>query len=138
MFPWLSPCCDLQTRYELFLWNLIDCNVLKIIMFLSPVARFKTILFPWTCTLVSVSFVCSKVPFWDNYTIFLCWAEHTLTLCSCNVTYVFQSESKLYSCLNVKELLARNSPEIWNLSDCNWTRTRNEVSGYGFESSCSH
>ena len=26
-------------------------------------------------------------------------------VCSCHVTYVFQSESTLYSCLNVKELL---------------------------------
>ena len=29
-----------------------------------------------------------------------------MTACSCHVTYVFQSESTLYSCLNVKELLA--------------------------------
>ena len=26
-----------------------------------------------------------------------------MTLCSCHVTYAFQSESTLYSCLNVKE-----------------------------------
>ena len=31
--------------------------------------------------------------------------EH-LTVCSYHVTYAFQSESTLYSCLNVKELLA--------------------------------
>ena len=31
-----------------------------------------------------------------------------LTVCSYHVTYAFQSESTLYSCLNVKELLARN------------------------------
>ena len=30
-----------------------------------------------------------------------------LTVCSYHVTYVFQSESTLYSCLNVKEFLAR-------------------------------
>ena len=30
----------------------------------------------------------------------------TVTVCSCHVTYVFQSESTLYSCLNVKERLA--------------------------------
>ena len=29
-----------------------------------------------------------------------------LTVCSCHVTYAFQSESTLYSCLDVKELLA--------------------------------
>ena len=32
--------------------------------------------------------------------------------CSYHVTYAFQSESTLYSCLNVKELLARNRCEI--------------------------
>ena len=30
----------------------------------------------------------------------------TTTVCSYHVTYTFQSESTLYSCLNVKELLA--------------------------------
>ena len=35
-----------------------------------------------------------------------------LTVCSYHVTYAFQSESTLYSCLNVKELLARNRREI--------------------------
>ena len=44
-----------------------------------------------------------------------------LTLCSYHVTYAFQSESTLYSCLNVKELLAQNRRKIWSLSDCNWT-----------------
>ena len=29
-------------------------------------------------------------------------------VCSCHVTYAFESESTLYSCLNVKELLARS------------------------------
>ena len=62
-----------------------------------------------------------------------------------------------YSCLNVKEPLARSRREFWSLSDSNWTRTHNylvhkrtlnhsakwlrvayELSGCGFESSCSH
>ena len=34
------------------------------------------------------------------------------TVCSYHVTYAFQSESTLYSCLNVKELLARSRHEI--------------------------
>ena len=38
-----------------------------------------------------------------------------------------QSESTLYSCLNVKELLARSRREIWSWSDCNWTRTQNHL-----------
>ena len=32
----------------------------------------------------------------------------TLTVCYYHVTYAHYSESTLYSCLNVKELLARN------------------------------
>ena len=77
---------------------------------------------------------------------------------------MLQSESTLYSCPNVKELLARTRREIWSLSDCNWTRTHSylvrkrtlnhfakmiwrpvrpngwvfvyKLSGSGFESSC--
>ena len=65
------------------------------------------------------------------------WKRHTLKyfkkkliffiVCSSHVTYAFQSESKLYSCLNVKKLLARNRREIWSLSDYNWTRTQNHL-----------
>ena len=33
-------------------------------------------------------------------------------VCSYRVTYAFQSESTLYSCLNVKELLARSRRKI--------------------------
>ena len=35
-----------------------------------------------------------------------------ITVCFYHVTYAFQSESTLYSCLNVKELLARSRREI--------------------------
>ena len=49
------------------------------------------------------------------------------TVCSYHVTYAFQSESTLYSCLNVKELLARSRREIWTLSDCKWTWTHNHL-----------
>ena len=49
------------------------------------------------------------------------------TICSYHVTYAFQSKSTLYSFLNVKELLARNMREIWSLSGCNGTRTRNHL-----------
>ena len=41
--------------------------------------------------------------------------------------YVFQTESTLYSCLNVKELLAQSRHKIWSLSDCNWTQTQNHL-----------
>ena len=53
--------------------------------------------------------------------------NRSLTVCSCHVTYSFQSESTLSSCLNVKEHLARNRHEIWSLSVCNGTRTHNHL-----------
>ena len=53
--------------------------------------------------------------------------EERVSVCSFHVTYAIQSESILYSCLNVKELLARNRCEIWSLSDCNWIRTHNQL-----------
>ena len=48
-----------------------------------------------------------------------------LTVCSCHVTYAFQSNSTLYSCLSFKKLLVRSRREIWSLSDFNLTRTQN-------------
>ena len=45
-----------------------------------------------------------------NNTIYTTQRLHTV--CSYHVTYAFQSKSTLYSCLNVKELLARNRREI--------------------------
>ena len=59
-----------------------------------------------------------------------------MTVCSYHVTYAFQSEFTLYSCLNLKELLAQSRREIWSLSDC-WVFVY-ELSGSGYESSCSH
>ena len=50
-----------------------------------------------------------------------------LIVCSYHVTYVFQSESTLYSCLNVKELLDQDRCNIWSSSDCNGTRTNNHL-----------
>ena len=47
--------------------------------------------------------------------------------CYYHITYTFQSESTLYSSLNVKELLAWNRHDIWSLSDCHWTRTHNHL-----------
>ena len=43
------------------------------------------------------------------------------------VTYAFQSESTLYSCLNDQELLARSRCKVWILSDCIWIRTHNHL-----------
>ena len=52
-----------------------------------------------------------------------------MTVCSYHLTCEFQSESTLYSYLNIKELLARSRSEISSLSDCNWTRTQNHLVG---------
>ena len=50
-----------------------------------------------------------------------------MSVCSYHVTHAFQSESTLYNCMNVKELLTRSKREIWSLSDCNWTRIHNNL-----------
>ena len=50
-----------------------------------------------------------------------------MTVCYYHVTDTFQSESTLHSCLNFKELLARNRREIWSLSNCHDTRTHNHL-----------
>ena len=76
-----------------------------------------------------------------------------LSACFYHVSYAFLSESTLWGCVNVKELLARNS----RLGDCNGTQTHNhsvskqilnhlakwlnvvyELSGCGFKSRCSY
>ena len=49
------------------------------------------------------------------------------TICYYHVMYAFQSESTLYSCLNVKELLAQNRCDIWSLSDSNGIQTHNHL-----------
>ena len=62
-----------------------------------------------------------RVVFW----VLICTVH--LTVYSYHFTCAFQSESKPYSCLNIKELLARSRHEIWSLTDCNWRRTQNQL-----------
>ena len=62
---------------------------------------------------------------WAVFWVLICTVH--LTVSSCHDTYALQSESTLYSCLNVKELLASSRREIWSLRDCNWTRTQNHL-----------
>ena len=50
-----------------------------------------------------------------------------MTVWSYYVTYAFQSESILYSCMDVKAFLARNRHDILSLSDCKGTRTHNHL-----------
>ena len=51
----------------------------------------------------------------------------TLTVCSYHVTYAFQSESILYCCLNVRELINQNRLEVWSVSHCKWARAHNHL-----------
>ena len=71
--------------------------------------------------LVFLLFFCQPCPDFPNCDLVF------LTVCYYHVTHAFQSESTLYSCLNVKELLARSRRKIWSLSDCKWTRTHNQL-----------
>ena len=71
---------------------------------------------------------------WVVFWVLICTVH--LTVCSCHVTYAFQSGFTLCSCLNVKELCSkhvRNLRVKWLQLDLN-----PELSGSGFESSCSH
>ena len=64
-----------------------------------------------------------RIYFLFSYTKHLERLLDYLTVCSYNVGLMFQSEFILYSCMNVKELLAWNRHYIWRFSDCNeiWT-----------------
>ena len=53
--------------------------------------------------------------------------DDELSVCSYHITYMFQSESTLHICQNVKELLAPNRRDIWSLCHCNGTRTHNHL-----------
>ena len=54
----------------------------------------------------------TKINTWELIPFVLVKHARNMTVCSCHVTYAFESESTLYSCLNVKELLARSRREI--------------------------
>ena len=62
---------------------------------------------------------------WALLWVLICTVH--LTLCFDHVTYEFESEYTLYSCLNVKELIAPRRCHIWRLSDCNGTRSHNQL-----------
>ena len=50
--------------------------------------------------------------FWNDYVKPKYGEQKKLSVYYCHVTYLFQSESTLYICLNVKEPLARSRREI--------------------------
>ena len=67
------------------------------------------------------------LPNWPNDSVVF-WVI-ICTVCfavySCLVPCAFQSDTTVYSCLNVKETLLWSRPKIWSLSDCNWTLALN-------------
>ena len=62
---------------------------------------------------------------WAVFWVLICKVH--LTVSSCHITYAFQNELTLYSCLNVKELLAQSRDEIWRWIDSNWIRTKKHL-----------
>ena len=65
----------------------------------------------------------AKLAKWLSYVV----STMHLAVCSYHIAYAFQSESILYSCVNVKKLLARNRRKICSLSDCNGTWTHKHL-----------
>ena len=55
------------------------------------------------------------------------WESSKILTVYYHVTFAFQSESSLYSCLNVKELLAGNRCDSWHLNDSNGIQTHNHL-----------
>ena len=132
------------------IWNLSDCKGTRICSHLvcerTLTHLAKPALYIYIYIYIYINLFLND---WAVLWVLICTLQ--LTVCSYHVTYAFHdSESTLYSCLNVKELLARNRRDIWNLSDCKGTRTHNhivrkrtlnhlaELSGCGFGSFCSH
>ena len=60
---------------------------------------------------------------------FLSTYQYVTFVCMCLSCHVhhLESISTIYSDLNVNEILARSSCEIWIMSDCNSTRTHNHI-----------
>ena len=67
----------------------------------------------WSFVTLKSKLVASERKWWLCLIRFLKLSH--MTVCSYHVTYAFQSELTLYSCLNVKERLARSRREIWSL-----------------------
>ena len=95
-------------------------HLLPCINFTNFYITFTILYYLATFTTFTI-FLPTFVPYLPNFTNLLS------TVCFHHVTYAFQNESTLYSCLNVKELLVGSRHKIWSLSDCNWTRTQNHL-----------
>ena len=57
--------------------------------------------------------------------VLICMVQ--LIVCYYTVKYTFQSQSTLYSCLNVTELLSLNRCDFWSLIDSSEIRTHNHL-----------
>ena len=91
---------------KLFLIKWIEIVLVQLLLSVAGIVPRCRTKMPWLC--------CE----WNNLTKL--WSDKTfLTVCSYHVIYAFYSNSTLCSCLNVKELLARNRRDILNLSNCN-------------------
>ena len=150
------------------------CSKLVVIKF-TNVNESNSLTTPWNCHVRKTKSWCHHFLLWSASQINLRWESslkaisnvnllsttYYLTVFFYQVTYAFQSESTLYSCLNVKEILTRNRRDIWSLSDCSGTQTHKhlvckrklthlaklawpngrvfvyEISGCGFNSRCS-
>ena len=74
---------------------------------------------PWTKTQPKRS------DYWVVLWVLICTIH--LPVCYHHLTYVFQRESTLFSCLNVKEPLIRKRLDIWHLPDSNRIWTHNHL-----------
>ena len=90
------------------IWKLLNINKIKTTFYFTRNLSFKFF-----------NFILKEI-------LYLEYHSH-LTVCSYHFTYALQSESTLCSCLNVKELLARNRCDIWSLSDSNGGRTHKHL-----------
>ena len=70
-------------------------------------------------TLVSIDIILTPRAIFKKVRPCMHYEQKGYIVCYYQVTYAFQRESTLYSCLNVNELLARNRRDIWSLSDSN-------------------
>ena len=103
----------LLARNRCNIWSLSDCNGTRIHKHLISKETLNHL---------------AKLP--NGLSCILIWVlicTVRLTVCFYHVTYVFQSESRLYRYVNVKELSYQNRPDIGSLIDCNTTQTYNHL-----------
>ena len=98
-----------RNRREIWRWSDCNCARTQNHLVLKPTLNHLVKLAKWLSSLQSTYL----------HTVFDCMSWH--------VMYAFHIEYKLYIWLNVKELLARNRPQIWRWNDWNGTRTQNHL-----------